>query len=252
MLSEISPSITAKTDSPFEKAVGEELARRGLTIERQVGCGGYLVDIAIIDPQQAGKYVLGVECDGATYQSAVTARDRDRLRKEVLEGLGWRLVRVWSTDWVRDREKQVKRILVRWRLRRIQDGRIRISSRNRSACPPCDGSRPNSLSLSPSRPCRVLQLQVQLSLRSVRLVRCPLTISQQRSQSGSDSSGQGRRFASASWSLLMTSSPRRRWRLEKATACGFQILPSPSLGPQSEMRLALYCRSLKARIRLAR
>ena len=111
VLSEIAPSTTVNTDSPFEKAVGEELVRRGLTIARQVGCGGYLVDIAIIDPQQAGKCILGVECDGATYQSAVTARDRDRLRKEVLEGLGWRLVRVWSTDWVRDREKQVKRIL---------------------------------------------------------------------------------------------------------------------------------------------
>ncbi len=98
-------------DSPFEQEVGDELARRGLTIHRQVGCGGYLIDIAITDPQRGGKYLLGVECDGATYHSAATARDRDRLRQAVLEGLGWRLVRVWSSDWVRDREKQVRRIL---------------------------------------------------------------------------------------------------------------------------------------------
>jgi len=98
-------------DSPFEQEVGEELIRRGLVIQRRVGCGGYLLDLAVVDPQQGGRYLLGIECDGATYYSAATARDRDRLRKLVLEGLGWRLVRVWSSDWVRDREKQVRRIL---------------------------------------------------------------------------------------------------------------------------------------------
>ena len=97
-------------DSPFEQEVGDELARRGLTIHRQVGCGGYLIDLAITDGA-SGKYLLGVECDGATYHSAATARDRDRLRQAVLEGLGWRLVRVWSTDWVRDRAGQVNRVL---------------------------------------------------------------------------------------------------------------------------------------------
>jgi very-short-patch-repair endonuclease len=98
-------------ESPFEQEVGDELARRGLTVHRQVGCGGYRIDIAVADPAQGGKYLLGVECDGATYHSAATARDRDRLRQAVLEGLGWRLVRVWSADWVRDRERQVRRIL---------------------------------------------------------------------------------------------------------------------------------------------
>jgi very-short-patch-repair endonuclease len=97
-------------DSPFEQDVGEELQRRGLTVHRQVGCGGYLIDLAITD-NASGKYLLGVECDGATYHSAATARDRDRLRQAVLEGLGWRLVRVWSTDWVRDRAGQVNRVL---------------------------------------------------------------------------------------------------------------------------------------------
>jgi very-short-patch-repair endonuclease/DNA polymerase III delta prime subunit len=98
-------------DSPFEREVGDELARRGLVVHRQVGCGSYRIDLAIADPGQGGRYLLGVECDGATYHSAATARDRDRLRHAVLEGLGWRLVRVWSSDWVRDREKQVRRVL---------------------------------------------------------------------------------------------------------------------------------------------
>jgi very-short-patch-repair endonuclease len=97
-------------DSPFEREVGDELARRGLRVHRQVGCGGYLIDMAITD-ESGGRYLLGIECDGASYHSAATARDRDRLRQAVLEGLGWRLVRVWSTDWVRDRRGQINRVL---------------------------------------------------------------------------------------------------------------------------------------------
>ena len=107
----ISEADQRAADSPFEQEVGDELTRRGLTVHRQVGCGGYRIDLAIADPGQGGRYLLGVECDGATYHSAATARDRDRLRHAVLEGLGWRLVRVWSSDWVRDRDKQVRRVL---------------------------------------------------------------------------------------------------------------------------------------------
>ena len=98
-------------DSPFEREVFEELQRRGLTLHKQVGCGGFKIDMAVVDPARPGRYALGVECDGATYHSSATARDRDRLRQSVLEGLGWRLCRVWSTDWLRNREKQVQRVL---------------------------------------------------------------------------------------------------------------------------------------------
>jgi very-short-patch-repair endonuclease len=99
------------TESPFERAVADELERNGLSVHRQIGCGGLRIDLAVADPQRAGRYRLGVECDGATYHAAATARDRDRLRQQVLEGLGWRIVRVWSTDWVRNRTAQVRRIL---------------------------------------------------------------------------------------------------------------------------------------------
>lgn len=98
-------------DSPFEREVYEELRRRGLTLHTQVGCGGYKIDIAVVADGTVGRYALGVECDGATYHSSATARDRDRLRQSVLEGLGWRLCRIWSTDWLRNREKQVQRVL---------------------------------------------------------------------------------------------------------------------------------------------
>jgi very-short-patch-repair endonuclease len=96
--------------SAFEQEVGDELARHGLIVHRRVGCGGYLVDLAVSDGP-SGRYLLGVETDGPTYASAATARDRDRLRQAVLGGLGWRLVRVWSTDWVRDRGAQLARVL---------------------------------------------------------------------------------------------------------------------------------------------
>ena len=86
-------------DSGFEKAVCDALVSRGWEVDAQVGCAGYRIDLAIRDPNVPGRYLLGVECDGATYHSAQTARDRDRLRQAVLEGLGWTIERVWSTDW---------------------------------------------------------------------------------------------------------------------------------------------------------
>ena len=97
-------------DSPFEREVAEELRRQGFDVRTQVGCSGYRIDLAIVHPEQPGKYVLGVECDGATYHSSATARDRDRLRQSVLEGLGWHIYRIWSTDWVRDRQRQIQRV----------------------------------------------------------------------------------------------------------------------------------------------
>ena len=98
-------------DSPFEREVAEELTRRGMVVHRQVGCGGFRIDLALMDPDAPGRYVLGVECDGAAYHSSATARDRDRLRQAVLESLGWRICRVWSTDWAHNPSRQVDRVL---------------------------------------------------------------------------------------------------------------------------------------------
>lgn len=86
-------------DSGFEKAVCNALTKSGWQIHTQVGCAGYRIDLAVVDPQNPGRYILGIECDGATYHSAKTARDRDRIRQSVLEGLGWSIQRIWSTQW---------------------------------------------------------------------------------------------------------------------------------------------------------
>jgi very-short-patch-repair endonuclease len=106
-----SESPTAEHDSEFEAEVERALRERGCDVRRQVGCSGFRIDLALVHPQRVGRYVLGIECDGAAYHSSATARDRDRLRQEVLEGLGWKLCRVWSTDWIRNPSRQIDRVL---------------------------------------------------------------------------------------------------------------------------------------------
>ena len=96
-------------DSPFEEAVADALRAKGHDIEQQVGSSGFFVDLAVVDPDRPGQYVLGIECDGAKYHSARSARDRDRLRQQVLENLGWSIHRIWSTDWFRNRERSLQR-----------------------------------------------------------------------------------------------------------------------------------------------
>ena len=100
-------------DSPFETAVIRMLRNHNWEVHPQVGCSGYRIDIGVVDPRARGRYLVGIECDGRTYHSGATARDRDRLRQHVLEGLGWRIHRIWSTDWWLNPEGEVKKILER-------------------------------------------------------------------------------------------------------------------------------------------
>ncbi|OFW07224.1 MAG: hypothetical protein A3H96_17025 [Acidobacteria bacterium RIFCSPLOWO2_02_FULL_67_36] len=104
-------SIAADTESPFERDVCLELARRGVRIQPQVGVCGYRVDVGILDDDVPGRFVCGIECDGVAYHSMETVRDRDRLRQQVLEDRGWIIHRVWSTDWFKDRQGQIDRLL---------------------------------------------------------------------------------------------------------------------------------------------
>jgi very-short-patch-repair endonuclease len=97
-------------ESPFEEAVAAQLERRGWQVVPQVGVSGYRVDLGIRHPDHGGIYLAGVECDGATYHSSATARDRDKVREQVLRGLGWNILRVWSTDWWFNAEEAVERL----------------------------------------------------------------------------------------------------------------------------------------------
>ena len=106
------PQETGKDfDSPFEEAVCRALMEAGYEMRKQVGSAGFFVDLAVVDSEAPGRYILGIECDGATYHSARSARDRDRLRQQVLEGLGWKIHRIWSTDWFRHPERELKRVI---------------------------------------------------------------------------------------------------------------------------------------------
>lgn len=96
------------TESPFEDCVAAQIERLGCEVVPQVGVAGFRIDLGVRHPEWPYGYILGVECDGAAYHSSKSSRDRDRLRQEVLEGLGWRLHRIWSTDWFRNPRAEIE------------------------------------------------------------------------------------------------------------------------------------------------
>jgi len=106
----IDVSTNRPPDSDFEIAVGRVLTNMGYKIQPQVGVAGYFVDIGVRSPNRSDEYILGIECDGATYHSSASARDRDRLREEVLKQRGWRIHRIWSTDWFKNRTIEIERL----------------------------------------------------------------------------------------------------------------------------------------------
>ncbi|MEG4394372.1 AAA domain-containing protein [Microcoleus sp. BROC3] len=95
--------------NPFEKDIYDALTGKGISLLPQWGVSSYRIDMVAQHPQQPGRFVLAIECDGASYHSLPTARDRDRLRQQQLEALGWRFHRIWSTDWFMRRDKEIQR-----------------------------------------------------------------------------------------------------------------------------------------------
>jgi very-short-patch-repair endonuclease len=120
-------AIEGYAEAPAPLAVAAALRSRGWDVAHRVGCSGYRIDLAVWDPERVGEYLLGIEFDGEFYHSGRTARDRDRLRQQVLQSLGWRLHRVWSADWRLNPERTIERL----------DEAIRRAqrARNRSTAP---------------------------------------------------------------------------------------------------------------------
>lgn len=104
-------SLSADTESPFEQDILGELVRRGFNVVHQVGVAGYRIDLGVLDEACPGRFLCGIECDGVAYHSSESARDRDRLRQQVLEKRGWTILRVWSTDFFKDRAGQIERLV---------------------------------------------------------------------------------------------------------------------------------------------
>lgn len=106
------PETTGKGfDSEFEESVYKILSEAGYQVEPQVGVAGYFIDLAVVSEKNPNDYVLAIECDGASYHSSKSARDRDRLRQEVLERLGWTIYRIWSVDWYKNRENEISKLI---------------------------------------------------------------------------------------------------------------------------------------------
>jgi very-short-patch-repair endonuclease len=108
----------ASTDFPmnsFEAEVFDVLSSKDIPLVPQVGSSGYRIDLVAQHPKQRGRYVLAIECDGASYHSSPTARDRDRLRQQQLENLGWKFHRIWSTDWFMRKDEEVNRALAAYK-----------------------------------------------------------------------------------------------------------------------------------------
>jgi len=97
--------------SDFEIAVAAALRDEGFECVPQVGAAGYFIDVAVLDPGNPSRFLMGIECDGATYHSAKSVRDRDRLRQDNLERLGWNIRRIWSTDWFRNPRAEIQPII---------------------------------------------------------------------------------------------------------------------------------------------
>jgi len=104
---------TSSLNFLFEDDVYQALCQQGYIVKRRVGYSAYPIDLAVIDDSKEGeeKFLLGIECDGATYNSLPTVRDRDRLRQQVLQKLGWQIYRIWSREWFGDREGQLKKLV---------------------------------------------------------------------------------------------------------------------------------------------
>ncbi|HMM37167.1 MAG TPA: DUF3320 domain-containing protein [Desulfovibrio sp.] len=124
---------SADFDSPFEQQVCEALRAKGHAVHAQVGCSGYRIDLAVVDPECPGRYLLGIECDGANYHRSRNARDRDRLREMVLRGLGWEIARIWSTDWWQNAQAALAKVEAA-----IEEALLRRAEKQKEpeACPP--------------------------------------------------------------------------------------------------------------------
>lgn len=110
---ESSTNVGEQPVNDFERSVGAVLNEHGFTVVPQVGVAGFFIDLGVRHPTRQGTFVLGVECDGASYHSGRSARDRDRLRQEILQNQGWKIHRIWSTDWFKSRNTEIKRLLRR-------------------------------------------------------------------------------------------------------------------------------------------
>lgn len=128
--------------NPFEQDVYDTLTVQGLPLLPQWGASQYRIDLVAQHPRRPGRFVLAIECDGAYYHSTPTARDRDRLRQQHLEALGWRFHRIWSTDWFMRKDEEVTRALRTFEAAVVQADRVDSREGGSSPVSPTDPEPP--------------------------------------------------------------------------------------------------------------
>jgi very-short-patch-repair endonuclease len=135
-----------ETESPFEAGVKRALELKGWEVHPQIGVSFFRIDLGVVHPDEPGRYLAGVECDGATYHRSATARDRDRLREWVLTDLGWRIRRIWSTDWWMNPAAALERLHARLEQDLAEDRAAALEKAEVGADPagPSDAERPAS------------------------------------------------------------------------------------------------------------
>lgn len=97
-------------DSPFEEQVYTQLCNLGYKVDTQIGMSGYRIDMAVVHPNNPQKYILGVECDGAMFHSAASAKERDVYRQRFLESKGWKITRIWSRNWWKNSSVEIEKV----------------------------------------------------------------------------------------------------------------------------------------------
>ncbi len=136
-------------DSDFEESVANFLKLRDYLVHPQVGMAGFFIDLGVLHPKNPARYVLGIECDGATYHSSRSARDRDRIRQQILESRGWCIHRIWSTDWFNHRQAEEHRLLDA--LQRAESAPKTKPPQREARSPPRAEVKPPSLAEAPTR-----------------------------------------------------------------------------------------------------
>lgn len=124
--------------SVFEQEVAQALRSRGYDLHTDVGLAGFFVDIAVASPDQPGRYILGIECDGQSYRDARSARDRDRLRESVLRDKGWQVYRVWSSDWFHRPEAELEKLVAAIERAKAEPGTLDSSPKSSQRAVPVE------------------------------------------------------------------------------------------------------------------
>jgi len=137
-------------DSDFEQGVAFELRALGWKVQTQIGVSKFRVDMGIVHPDRPGEYLAGIECDGATYHGSPSARDRDRVRQVILENLGWRICRLWSTDYFQDPEFAIRKMSGRLQ-ELLDEDRVEIEKPKSDKCDPAIDSFEHVAPIIPSR-----------------------------------------------------------------------------------------------------